>query len=573
MRLLIIVGLAFYSLGITSQTIKTDTRVHSVSDSTRANKDPFYIQLYFGVNKSANENLPWTEFSGYPWSTGIFVGVGREISPLWGWRAALRINRNKSRNVPECESKDVWGWNNTALFGDATFDVSDVFRNKHTIRMDSVHNYLTPRFNLKAFVGIGAAYTWDFDKVPLSYTHPYSRSSKLLPALRAGVTATWRITNRWRIGAELSQTIFEDHFNGVAYDTPLDTRTNLKVGLTYLLYKTNRAKKPVLHKHKLRGCPVLPLIMPEPENVKLRQIAGRAFLDFPVNEMVIYPDYRNNPNELARIQKTVDSALFDKSVTIMRIYLHGYASPESPYSNNTRLAKGRTESLKNFLMKKYKFASGIFRTEYTPEDWENLRGFLENMDERRVKGDFWYDNKAYVETPEAPFVVREYHDELLKVIDSDMEPDAKEEVLKKVGGGQPYQWLHSHVYPGLRHTDYIIEYEVLPFSVEKSSKLIYTHPEALSLKEMYLVAQSYAEGSEEWVDALIIAANQYPENRTANLNAACASVKTKRLGDAKKYLKKAGNTKEAQYLNNIILAMEGDVNWKMNGDVLIVIDK
>ena len=67
-----------------------------------------------------------------------------------------------------------------------------------------------------------------------------SRSSKLLPALRAGVTATKKLSERWRIGAELSQTIFEDHFNGVAYDAPLDTRTNLKIGLTYLLLKNRK---------------------------------------------------------------------------------------------------------------------------------------------------------------------------------------------------------------------------------------------------------------------------------------------------------------------------------------------
>ena len=68
-------------------------------------------------------------------------------------------------------------------------------------------------------------------------------------------------------------------------------------------YNVYRHAVFVLRKEKLRECPKLPLIMPDPENVKLRQIAGRAFLDFPVNEMVIYPDYRNNPNELARIQK------------------------------------------------------------------------------------------------------------------------------------------------------------------------------------------------------------------------------------------------------------------------------
>ena len=472
--------------------------------------------------------------------------------------------------MPECESKEVWGWNNTALFGDATFDVTDALRKPYYIHKDSVHTARSPRFNLKAFAGVGLAYTWDFDDVPLSYSHPYSRSSKLLPALRVGVNATWKLSNRWRIGAELSQTVYEDHFNGVAYDAPLDTRTNLKVGLTYLLFKTHRVKKPVIRKIKLRDCPLLPLLMPDPEDTKLRQIQGHTFLDFPVNETIIYPEYRSNPKALAKIYASVDSALFDNSVIITRITLHGYASPESPYSNNTRLAKGRTEALKNLLIRKYNFDPQVFKTNFTPEDWENLRGFLTDSDTRRVKGDFWYDSKDFVETPEVPEIVIKHRNELLRIIDRNMEPDAKEELLKKVADGEPYRWLLEYVYPGLRHTDYIIEYKIRPFSVEKGRKLIYTHPEGLSLEEMYNVAMSYEEGSENWLDALIIAVKRYPNDQTANLNAACGCVMTKRLGDAKKYLAKAGNTMAAQYVGNVIKAMEGDVIWKMeNGRVVV----
>ncbi len=532
------------------------------TDSKKLLKDPFYLQLYLGVNKSANENLPWTEFTSYPWSGGLFISAGKEFSKLWGWRVALRFNHNKSRNVQDCETKETWGWNNTGLFADATFDVSDIFRKKTITKQ--------PLFNLKAFVGIGLAYTYHFDQVPLSYTHPYSRSSRVLPAFRAGLTAQFQLSYRWRLGLELSHTLFEDHFNGVAYDTPLDSRSNLKVGVTYLFAKKVREKKSVLRLNRLKECPLLPLVMPDVEEVKIRQIEGRAFLDFPVNETIIYPSYRKNPDELAKIKAYVDSAQFDKSVTITQISLHGYASPESPYSNNTRLAKGRTESLKSYIMSKYDFSDDLFKTSYTPEDWGNLRSFLTDTGTRRVKGDYWYDNKSYTEMPEVPNIVLEYRDELINVIDREMDPDAKEEVLKAVGGGEPYRWLLQYVYPGLRHTDYIIRYEIRPLSVKEGRSLIYTHPEALSMNEMYQVAQSYEEGSDGWRDALLIAARQYPDSETANLNAACACIKTHRLVDAWKYLPKAGNSEDAVYLNNVIRAMEGSVSWKLvNGKVII----
>lgn len=552
----------FGALFVQAQTAKDSI------EARNARKDPFYIQLYGGINKSANENLPWTEFTSYPWSGGGFLALGREITPLWGWRAALRLNHNKSRNVQYCESPDVYGWNSLGLFADATFDVTDAIRRKK-IEIGKKR----PKFNVKAFAGVGASYTWAFDNVPLSYTHPYSRSSRLVPAMRLGVNATYRLSERWRIGAELSQSLFTDRFNGVAYDAPLDGRTNLKVGITYLFKKRKKqAPTPIVRRVKLKECPPLPLVMPDPEESKLRVIQGHAFLDFPVNETVIYPEYRKNPDELARIQASIDSALFDKAVIITRISLHGYASPESPYSNNTRLAKGRTEALKNYLIRRYNFSSDVFKTNYTPEDWENLRGFLTETDSRRVKGDFWYDNKAYVETPEVPEEVLQYRTELLRIIGRDIDPDVKNELLKKVGNGEPYRWLLENVYPGLRHTDYIIEYKIRPFSVEKGRKLIYTHPEGLSLEEMYNVALSYDEGSEEWLDALLIAVKQYPNNETANLNAACGCVMTNRFNDAKRYLSKAGNSNSAQYVSDVIKAMEGDVNWRIERNKVILIN-
>ena len=542
----------------------------TVSDSISIDKDPLYFQLYGGINKSANENLPWSEFSSYPWSVGAFFGIGREFNRLWGWRAALRINHNKSRNVQECESKEVWGWNSTALFGDITLDLTDLLRKEESILDDEPVKRRT--FNMKAFAGVGGSYTWGFDDVPLSYSHAYSRSSKLIPALRAGVTATWRLNDQWRIGAEVSQTLFEDHFNGVSYDTPLDTRTNLKVGLTYMLVKKKKKPKVVLRKNKLKECPPLPMIMPEPEETKVRQLNGHAFLDFPVNETVIYPYYRKNPSELAKIKASVDSVMFDKSVSVTRITLHGYASPESPYSNNTRLAMGRTEALKNYIMRNYSFDPGVFQTDYTPEDWENLKGFLLNPDSRKTKGSFWYDSQSYEETPEAPYSVLNHRHELLQIIDRQMDPDAKEELLKRVGGGEPYRWLLQYVYPGLRHTDYTIEYKVSAYKPVKGRKLIYTHPEAMSLEEMYQVAVSYEEKSDEWLDALLIAARQYPEDPKANLNAACGCVMTKRLTDAKKFLKKAGSLKEARYVGDVIKAMEGSAPWKIESKRVVIID-
>lgn len=537
------------------------------ADRNIKGRDGLYLQIYGGINKSANENLPMSEFSSYPWSGGLFIGVGEEFNALWGWRAALRYNYNKSRNVQECESPDTWGWSSLGVFGDATFDITDALRTS---------GHRGKALNMKAFAGVGFEYTFGFPmQTPLSYSVAYSTKSRVVPAARVGLDITYKLSNRLKLGMELSHTIFNDHFNGVKTGSPLDMRSDIKIGVTINLVGKKTEHIPtvggVVYDTRLRTVPTLPLKLPDPEDTKIRAIQGRAFLDFPVNETVIYPRYRRNPEELQRLNKTIENALFDKSFKVQRVVLHGYASPESPYSNNTRLAKGRTQALKSYVCRKFGISESIVQTHYTPEDWNNLRTFIEtNGENRRVKGNVWYEREGIVETPVMPQYVTDSRKELLDVIDLDMDPDEKEAALKKVDGGRPYNWLLQHVYPGLRHTDYIIEYVVRRYPVKEARRLIYTHPEALSSEEMYLVAQSYEEGSDGWLDALLIAARQYPEDKTANLNAACGCVETKRFTDARKYLKKAGSTPQAEYLKDVMDAMEGKKPWKMeNGKVIV----
>ena len=551
---------------LSSSDLYADTRGGS-SQQPIERKDPLYMQLYGGINKSANENLPMSEFTAYPWSGGVFFGIGEELHPLWGWRAALRINHNKSRNVPACEASDTWGWNSVGLFADGTFDLTDAFTKSEGRGV---------LFNVKLFAGVGASYAYDYpEDVILSYAVPYSTGNRLIPAARAGVDVSYRIAANWRIGVELSHTVFTDKFNAVKTGAPIDMRTNLNVGVTYLFGKRKAPVVPVgpvIYDTRLRTVPWLPFLLPDAEQTKVRSIKGRAFLDFPVNETTIYPRYRRNPEELERMRATIDHALFDKSFQVLRVTLHGYASPESPYSNNTRLALGRTQSLKEYVCQHFQLCDSIVDTDYTPEDWDNLRAFIESRgNSRRVKGDIWYEHETVVETPAMPDYVLKHREELLAVIDSPMEPDEKEARLKYVGGGQPYRWLLQHVYPGLRHTDYVIEYVVKHYEVKDARRLIYTHPEALSVEEMYQVAKSYEEGTDGWLDALMAAAQQYPDDATANLNAASACVRTQRLTDAKRFLTKAGSSAEAIYLADVIRAMEGTVKWRMEDGKVIII--
>ena len=268
--------------------------------------------------------------------------------------------------------------------------------------------------------------------------------------------------------------------------------------------------------------PELVYVRPQAETVKSRSLEGSAFIDFPVDKTVIYPDYRRNTAELGKIQATIDSVRNDRDVTITQVWLKGYASPESPYTHNTELAIGRTEALKKYIQQLYKFGEGIIVTDYEPEDWVGLRRYVEqtNLDHRT---------------------------EILALIDSDMDPDAKEAKIKR-SYPEEYRFLLQNCYPALRHTDYRIAYVIRSYSdVEEIKRLMRTQPQKLSLNEFYLAAQEYEPGTDEFTEVFETAVRMFPDDTVANLNAANVAMRRGDNTGAARYLERAGDSPEAVY--------------------------
>ena len=289
----------------------------------------------------------------------------------------------------------------------------------------------------------------------------------------------------------------------------------------------------LLGRHREAFFPELVFVQPKAEVMKSRSLSGSAYIDFPVDRTEIYPDYRRNTVELGKIQATIDSVRNDKDITITSVWLKGFASPESPYKHNTDLAIGRTAALKKHIGQLYHFADSIIRTDYEPEDWAGLRRYVErsNIDHRT---------------------------EILAMIDSDMEPDAKEAKIKRTYP-QEYRFMLQNFYPALRHTDYRIDYTIRTFSeADEIRRIMEERPQKLSLNEFYLVAGKYEPGTDEFTDVFETAVRMFPNDEVANLNAANAAIRRDDFATARRYLAKAGDTAEAVYARGALAVREDD---------------
>ena len=229
-----------------------------------------------------------------------------------------------------------------------------------------------------------------------------------------------------------------------------------------------------------------------------KSVEGKAFVTFVVNRTELNPTYMNNPAEIQKILNSIDIVKADPDAIITEIHIRGYASPEGPYDNNVRLAKGRTETLADYVNSLYKFEKGIMTTSYDPEDWGGLRAYVKDS------LNFNLTNRPG----------------LLAVIDGPLGFDARDAALKNQFP-QDYQVILKEIYPWLRHSDYAVKYNIKVYTdLENLMRLYNSDPSKLRPVDFYTIAQQYPVGSEKYLAVMKKAVDVYPDEPMINLNVA-----------------------------------------------------
>ena len=271
--------------------------------------------------------------------------------------------------------------------------------------------------------------------------------------------------------------------------------------------------------------PQLVYIQPEVEAIKRRQEIGNAYLDFPRGQNEIYPNFGNNPVELAKIDKMIRTIATNKDITVQRVYMVGYASPESSVKFNTELSRARAESLMRYFMNNSTIPANMYETRTGGEDWNGFRILLE---------DFPVSNKP----------------EIFRIMNTIADLDEREKAISKVADGRPYKIIYDELYPKLRRVVCEINYTVRDFSLEEAKENIDIAPQLLSLNEMYIVANTYEVGSPAFLKVFEVARSEFPNDPVANLNGAAASLAKNNLRDAERFLK-LSDPSTAAYANNM----------------------
>lgn len=294
---------------------------------------------------------------------------------------------------------------------------------------------------------------------------------------------------------------------------------------------------------------VVPFPRPVPEVPKITYHHGKARVEFEVDKFELHEEVYtythkvtkrrhviDNRGELKVIDDSIHYALSDPNVEIDLIKLCGYASPESPYLHNDYLATNRSRALAEYIAKRYSLPQERCTFDAVPENWA---GFREQV-------------------LTATTITEQQRQDLLSLIDrpaygpTDYDDKETELITGKKFARLYTEQIHPDWFPKLRYTDFVIQTRLKSMTTEQLHEVLAKTPELLSLNQIYTVAADCEHGSDEFKRAMAAALEFYPEDQTANCNAAAMAVEQKDYALAEKYLQKAGDTDEANVLRGIV---------------------
>ncbi|MDR0349532.1 MAG: hypothetical protein LBH90_08595 [Tannerella sp.] len=283
-------------------------------------------------------------------------------------------------------------------------------------------------------------------------------------------------------------------------------------------------------------------IMPRKELVKLREKKSDVFVQFPLWEYQILPDYKNNRIELAKLIDLIKEINEDDDADIVEIKLDSYTCPNGSYILNKELSTKRAYGLKRYIQFIYGFDNNLFSVRGMSDDWGTIERLL-------------LDPNTKIEGKE----------EALSVIWNTDIYEGREKSLKNIRNGELFEQIEKDIYPLVRRYSCSVIYTIRPFDVEKGKKMLRKQPEQLSVDELYQIARTYKSYTPKYNEIINMAVRLNPENEIANLNAAALALKFKNVSSAKKYLDRC-NTETPEFLNNmgILHVLCGEYNKAWN---------
>ena len=257
---------------------------------------------------------------------------------------------------------------------------------------------------------------------------------------------------------------------------------------------------------------------------KVTTVVDKTDLLYAINSSVVTKKNERKA-DLGDFKNNVDKNLENDRAT-QNIAVKGYASPDGPEKFNDKLSKARSESGKKVVAKLLKDSGLDIDAAAYGEDWEGFKELVEKSD---IK-----DKNL-----------------ILQVLSLYNSPAQREAEIKNMSS--VFNELKSDILPELRRSQ-IVNSTDIQGKTDAEIMAAYRNGDELTVEEDLYAAETLANGANEQVAILTVAAKKYNDARVYN-NLGVAQTKAGQKAEALKSFDKAAKLDSSKELNkNLLLA-------------------
>lgn len=169
---------------------------------------------------------------------------------------------------------------------------------------------------------------------------------------------------------------------------------------------------------------------PYDETRVLRKEKGLLYVYFPLQEVEIDADYRDNADKLKQIVDITRQMMDDPDHSVMIIQIIGLSSVEGREGLNKQLAGERAEALKRYIQERVNVPDELFEVANGGAAWTEFRD----------------------QVNDAEFAGKE---QVLRIIDRTADGNRRQWLIRQLQDGKPYQYIKEHLLPDERNAGYI----------------------------------------------------------------------------------------------------------------------
>lgn len=243
-------------------------------------------------------------------------------------------------------------------------------------------------------------------------------------------------------------------------------------------------------------------------------------------------------DDIKAYQEFLAGAQTNPKIEVTGINMTGFASPEGEVEKNSNLSNDRAASAQkasvNLAKKaKHEGAQGeIYNLKGSGEDYDGFKRMLQEDTKMNE------DDKNLV----------------LRVLETISDPNEREQAMRDMG--KTFTYLDRNVFPMLRRTEMVINYDETGFSDEEMMDYSKSNPDTLNLEEWLFCATLYTDLNEK-LRVYKEAESRFPEDYRPANNVGAVLYQQNKVSEAKSQFEKANGIEDNPISKNNLGAIAG----------------